>query len=173
LKRWLVVGVLLFGASGCRDLDRFDTTDGSAYCGGIVSAAFVREGFPPDLRVRMTIDIDHLETIPGTLRTDDSSTGPCKPSPRLADAQMRVTEAILHDPLSTFDFGTGRDENFVAWVESRCEGPMLAVVSLMKNDDVELRLMAPPPPPAAGVPEPQPAGFALFQLTKRDNDCGF
>jgi hypothetical protein len=33
--------------------------------------------------------------------------------------------------------------------------------------------MAPPPPPAAGVPEPQPAGFALFQLTKRDNDCGF
>jgi len=165
-------GVLLAGVSGCRELDRFDTTDGSAYCGSIVSAAFVREGFPPDLRVRLTLDVDHLETVPGTLRTDDADTGPCSPSPRLATAPMRVTEAVLHDPLSTFDFGTGRDDNFMAWVES-CGDPMLAVVSLMKNDDVELRLLTPPEAPAPGETEPPPAGFALFQLTRHENDCGF
>jgi hypothetical protein len=170
--RLALASVFLIGLTGCNELDRFDTTDGSAYCGSIVSAAFVREGFPPDLRLRLTLDVDKLETVPGTLRTDDATTGPCAPSPRLATAPMRVTEAVLHDPLSTFDFGTGRDKNFMAWVEA-CDGPMLAVVSLMKNDDVELRLMTPPGPPAAGETEPPPAGFALFQLTRRDNDCGF
>jgi hypothetical protein len=172
LKGLAWAALLVAATSGCRDLDRFDTTDGAAYCGSIVSAAFVRESFPPDLRVRLTLDVDRLESVPGTLRTDDGPKSPCTPAPRLDTAPMRVTEAVLHDPLSTFDFGTGRDENFMAWTES-CGQPILAVVSLMKNDDVELRLLTPPEPPAAGETEPPPAGFALFQLTRQENDCGF
>ena len=167
----------MFAASlislGCSTLDRFDTKDGEAYCGDIVSAAFVREGFPPDLRVRMTLDTDALSTVPGTLTTDDAATGPCAPKPRLDAAPLRVTEAMLHDPLSTFDFGTERDHNFMAWMDSTCEGPLMTVVSLQRNDDVEVRLMKPPGPPATPGEEPPQAGFALFQLTRRQGDCGF
>lgn len=160
-------------ALGCSTLERFDTKDGEAYCGDIVSAAFVRQEFPPDLRVRMTLDTDLLSSVPGTLTTDDAAAGPCAPKPRLDAAPMRVTEAMLHDPLSTFDFGTGRDHNFMAWVDSTCEGPMLAVVSLLRNDEVEVRLMKPPTAPTGSSTEPPPAGFALFQLTRHKNDCGF
>ena len=172
-KRVLGLCALVLLASGCHTLDRFDTKDGEAYCGNIVSAAFVQEGFTAGLRLRLTMDTDKLDSVPGTLTTDDAETGPCKPEPRLHAAPMRVTEAMLHDPLSTFDFGTGRDENFMAWVDSSCEGPMLAVVSLMRNDDVEVRLMKPGKLPDATATEPGPAGFALFQMTRQKNDCGF
>jgi hypothetical protein len=168
-------GVLIAGllsTTACSSLDRFDTKDGDAYCGSIVSAAFVREGFPPDLRVKLTIDTDALDSTPGTLTTDDASGGPCAPVPRLSGAVLRVTETMLHDPLSTFDFGTGRDHNLMTWVDSTCEGPMLAVVSLLRNDDVEVRLMKPPATASAGTEPPQP-GFALFQLTRRKDACGF
>lgn len=166
------LAIALLFSTGCRDLDRFDTGDDEAYCGAIVSAQFVREGFPPDLRLRLELDTDNLTSLPGTLTTDDADTGPCAPSPRLNAAPMRATEAILHDPLSTFDFGTSRDHNFFAWVDSSCEGPLMAVVSLMKNDDVEVRLMRPPAPPTTSAPEPA-AGFALFQLKRHKGDCGF
>ena len=172
-SRWIGPFAVALLASGCHTLDRFDTKDGEAYCGSIVSAAFVREGFRPDVRLRLTIDTDKLDSVPGTLTTDDAEVGPCKPQPSLHAAPLRVTEAMLHDPLSTFDFGTGRDHNFIAWVDSSCEGPMIAVVSLMRNDDVEVRVMKPvtlPEPPAT---EPGPPGFALFQMTRQKNDCGF
>jgi hypothetical protein len=159
-------------STGCRTLDRFDTRDGEAYCGSIVSAAFVRESFPVDMRLRMTLDTDHLSSVPGTLTSDDGQDPPCKPEPMLREAPMRVTEAMLHDPLSTFDFGTGRDHNFIAWVDSTCEGPMVAVVSLMRNDDVEVRLLKPSAPPDAGA-EREPEGFALFHMTRQKDDCGF
>ena len=54
-----------------------------------------------------------------------------------------------------------------------CEGPMLAVVSLLRNDEVEVRLMKPPAAPTGSATEPPPAGFALFQLTRHKSDCGF
>lgn len=166
--------------AGCSTLDRFDTEGTEAYCGNIVSGGPVRQGFPPDLRLSMTLDTDQLSTIPGTLTTDDSAPDPeqpenhpCAPLPLLHAAPMRVTEAMLHDQLSTFDFGSGRDYNYMAWVESTCRGPLLAVVSLLKNDDVEVRLMKPYAVPATPGASPPPAGFALFQLGRQKNGCGF
>ncbi|MBK7580054.1 MAG: hypothetical protein IPI67_07580 [Myxococcales bacterium] len=172
LRPAIALGIVSLG-SGCNTIDRFDTKDGEAYCGNIVSAAFVRDGFPPDLRLRLTLDTDKLSTVPGTITTDDGQSGPCTPQPRLQAAELHVTEAMLHDQLSTFDFGTGRDYNFMAWVDSSCEGPMLAVVSLLKNDDVEVRLMKPPQVPTTVTTEPPAPGFALFQLTRKKGDCGF
>jgi hypothetical protein len=162
--------VTLLLTAGCRDLERFDTGDNEAYCGSIVSAGFVREGFPANLRMRATIDTNNMTTVPGTLTTDDDS---CSATPLLHAAPMRATEQLFHDPLSTFDFGTGRDHNFFAWVDSTCQGPMLTVVSLMKNDDVELRLMRPPSPSATGSSDPDPAWFGVFQLARHRGDCGF
>ena len=169
MKRALLLVVLL---SGCRTLDRFDTSDGAAYCGSIVSAQFVREGYPPDLRLALTLDMNHLGSTPGTITTDDAETGPCVPSPRFDHAVLHASSEVQSDQLSTLDFGTGRDFNFVAWTESSCEGPALAVVSLMKNDDVEVRLLR--PPPATTPPDPpKAAGFALFQLERRSGGCGY
>ena len=51
--------------------------------------------------------------------------------------------------------------------------PLLAVVSLLRNDEVEVRLMKPPAAPTGSATEPPPAGFALFQLTRHKSDCGF
>lgn len=170
MNRWLrtLIAIAATGLTlSCRNLDRFDT-DGGAYCGSIVSAQFVRQGYPPNLRLAMTLDISKLDSAPGTLTTDDGATGPCAGKPRFDQAVMRVSEELSHDPLSTLEFGPARDHNFMAWVESSCEGPTLAVVSLMKNDDVEVRLMRPPPADGSA-----PGGFAVFQLTRRSDGCGF
>jgi hypothetical protein len=170
MRRASLCFFLLLGA-GCRDIDRFDTGDGEAYCGTIVTAPFVREGFPTNLRVRLRIDTDRLDSVPGIITTDDVA-GPCAPAPMFQEAELQITSDVLHDPLSTLEFGEGRDMNIVSWVRSGCAGPMLAVVSLMKNDDVELRLLKPPEPPV--TPEEQPSGgFALFQLRRQEGTCGF
>lgn len=166
----LLIGLLLT-ASGCRDIDRFDTGDGEAYCGSIVPAPFVFEGFPVNLRLRLTIDTDRLDSVPGVITTDDVA-GSCAPAPMFDQAELRVTPDVLHDTLSTLEFGQGRDLNVLAWVRSGCEGPMLAVMSLMKNDDVELRLLKPPAAPASPDDDP-PGGFALFQLQRQQGSCGF
>ncbi len=152
--------------SGCRTLDRFDTTGDDAYCGSIVSAQFVRQGYPPDMRLRLELDMSAWATNPGTITTDDTASSPCTDQPRFENAVMRASDEVQNDLLSTLDFGTGRDENLVVWIESTCEGPVLGVLSLMKNDSVEIRLLKPPP---AGDASP---GFALFQLERRSGDCG-
>jgi hypothetical protein len=165
----LIFGLLLLG--GCRDIDRFDTGDGEAYCGTIVTAPFVREGFATNLRVRLKIDTDRLDSVPGTITTDDLA-GPCTPAPLFQDAELRVTPDVLHDPISTLEFGEGRDMNLITWAHSGCQGPMLAVVSLMKNDDVELRLLKPPSAPLAPGEDPG-GGYGLFQLRRQEGTCGF
>lgn len=171
----LAWSMALSATLGCSTLDRFDTKEGEAYCGNIAPGGIARQDFDVDLRLRMTLDTDQLSSVPGTLSTSPAKALPdtCVGEPVLQAAHMQVTEAMLHDPLSTFDFGMGRDYNFMAWTDSPCAGPVLAVVSLMKNDDVEVRLMKPPVPPPTGTAEPTPAGFALFKMTRQKNDCGF
>jgi len=179
--RALVLTTILVVSTGCRTLDRFDTKDGEAYCGSMVTSGFVRNGFKPnELRLRVRIDADHLDSAPGTLTTNDDDptsatgvedavVGDCAPVPLFSETPMVVTDALLNDQLSTFDFGTGRDHNFFAWAQSSCKGQVLVVVSLMKNDDVEVRLMRPPDPPVGDVvPKPD---FALFPLSRQRDDC--
>jgi hypothetical protein len=162
---------LALSTAACRDIERFDTKEGEAYCGSIVTAPFVFEGFPPDLSLRLRIDTDSLSSVPGVITTDDVE-GSCAPSPLFSEAELRVAPDVLHDPLSTLQFGQGRELNLIAWVRSSCAGPMLAVVSLMKNDDVELRLLRPPAEPAAQEEQPV-GGFALFRLSRQEGTCGF
>jgi len=159
--------------AGCEDLDRFDTDGDEAYCGSIVSAQFIRTsttdgGFERNLRLRLELDADALTTAPGTLSSDDGETGPCSPLRTFEAARLRVTPEIYHDPLSMMSFSDRHDYNLFAWVDSTCRGPMLSVVSLLKNDDVEVRLMK----PADGTEASRPA-FALFELRRRSEGCGF
>jgi hypothetical protein len=163
------------GALGCRDLSRFDTGPNEAYCGSIVTSPFIRKGFtpegaPPRLPMRLRLDTDNITTIPGSISTNDGESGLCTPFALFTEAPLRAIEEVFHDDLSFVEFGEGREHNFFAWVDS-CQGTVLAVVSLMKSGDVEVRLLKPglaePPTPDAGP------GFALFVLHRQAGTCGF
>lgn len=181
--RWLTLSLVAAGTlavAGCRSLDRFETEEPEAYCGSLVGAPLFHEGFvptnaPPSLSLRLELDMSSLTTRPGVLASNDQATGLCreKERPLFDEASLRAIPQLANDALSQADFGEGHDHDFFAWVDSTCQGTMLAVVSLLKNDAVEVRLLKPAPdvPQNAG-PERQP-GFALFYLERRNGGCGF
>jgi hypothetical protein len=153
--------------AGCRDLERFDTADTGAYCGSIIDSDFTRSGFAPGLGLRLTLDVDALAVAPGTLTTNDA-TGPCSPLPEFDHAPLHVTPELFADPLSQLEFGATRDHNFVAWVDSTCQGSAFAVVSLMHTGQVEVRLLR----NGTGIiGDTSPAQFGVFQLDR--TDCEF
>jgi hypothetical protein len=153
--------------AGCRDLERFDTGESGAYCGTIIDSDFTRAGFAPGLGLRLTLDIDALDVAPGSLSTNDSG-GPCSPLPEFDAAPLRVTSVMFADPLSLLEFGSTREHNFMAWVDSTCQTSALAVVSLMYTGQVEVRLLR----RGNGAPgDTSNDEFGVFQLDR--NDCVF
>lgn len=159
--------VLTLTVAGCRSLDRFDTGEDGAYCGSIVDSPFTRRGFEPGLQMRLTLDIEALRVNPGKLTTSDAAEGLCAPFPTFDEARLHVTPELFADPLSLLEFGSTRDHNFLAWIDSTCQGSALAVISLMKTGDVEVRLLRRGLSPDAETP----GDFSVFQLER--NDCVF
>jgi hypothetical protein len=163
---------------GCRDLERFDTADGEAYCGQLVPAPF-QTGFLPDdaepaeFGMRLEFDIRGLAHNPGTLSTDDDEQGICAPSPLFDETRMRSVSEAFHDPISALEFGDGRERNVLFWADSSCSGTLLGVLSLMRDDSIEVRLFKPAPEPSLDTPSAERPGFAEFHLTRRRGDCGF
>ena len=171
----LVAGLAL---GGCRDRHRFDTDENEAFCGSLVGAPFAHHGFwpddlPPTLGMRVRIDMSNADTVPGALSTDDHERGLCAPDPLLDETPMRAMEEAFHDPLSTLEFGEGREDNLLVWVDTACLGSVVGVVSLMKSGDVEVRLLKPAPAPTEDSPPAERPGFAQFSLSRRQGDCGF
>jgi hypothetical protein len=163
LAPWLIAAL-----SACRDLERFDTGESGAYCGSIIDSNFTRAGFPPGLSLRLTLDIDALAYAPGTLSTNDVPGNPCSPSPEFDNAPLLITPELFSDPLSQLEFGQSRDHNFMAWVDSTCQGSALAVVSLMHTGQVEVRLLR----RGNGLlGEASPNELGVFQLERVD--CAF
>jgi len=76
---------------GCNDVTRFSTAADESYCGSIVPGPFVREGFGPGVRMRMSFDADHLGDKPGVISTDDSlfDKADLRPIPQLATTPCR------------------------------------------------------------------------------------
>jgi hypothetical protein len=172
---------------GCSSLDRFDTKGTAAYCGSLVAVPAFEAGLlpkssrPRSLNATLKLDIGALtqrgdqSAVVGSLTTDDADRGLCatQQAALFDAAPLRTMPALDSDALSTLEFGSGHDYNFFAWVDSSCQGTMLSVVSLMRNDSVELRLLKPAamPAPEAG-PEQQP-GFGLFYLERRNSGCEY
>jgi hypothetical protein len=162
--------------SACKDIDRFDTTGDDAFCGSVVSAQFIRTpetegGFARrDLRMRLELNMDRITTAPGSITTDDAEDGPCQPDATFDKAPLVTTTEIFHDAISQLSFGEAQEQNLLTWTQSTCRGPMLAVISLLANGDVEVRLLEPPDPTAD---DPARPAFALFELSRRQEDCGF
>ncbi|MFZ5897282.1 MAG: hypothetical protein ACOY0T_39855 [Myxococcota bacterium] len=173
-------------AAGCSSLDRFDTKGTEAYCGSLVAAppfeaGFVPESSRPSLSLALTLDATALtargeaSAVVGRLSSDDAQRGLCA-ADGLAlfnGAPLRTMPELDRDPLSSLEFGSGRDYNFFAWVDSTCQGTLLALLSLMRNDDVELRLLKPKPLPPAGAGPAEQPGFGLFYLARQKSGCGF
>jgi hypothetical protein len=175
----------------CRDLERFDTKGNEAYCGQLVSAPAFHQGFVPKkeaglpqlvLTMKLTLDTSQLSSFSadkatqvGALSSNDLDLGLCSPGGQalFESSPVRGIPQVDHDTLSTLSFGEGHDEDFFAWTDSTCQGTMLALVSLLRKGDVELRLFkpAPLPPPDAG-PGERP-GYSLFYLKRDKNGCGF
>lgn len=177
----------------CRDLERFDTKGNEAYCGQLVSAPDFHDGFVPKkelgapqllLTMKLTLDTSQLSTFSsdkvtqvGALTSNDAELGLCSPGGQalFESAPVRGIPQVDHDTLSTLSFGEGHDQDFFAWADSTCQGTMLALVSLLRKGDVELRLFKPAalsPPGANPGPHERP-GFALFYLKRNDKGCGF
>ena len=163
---------------GCRSLDGFDSKPGEAYCGALPSQpefqdGFVKTGSPPKLELALRLEISKLSSQPGTLRSSDSADGLCAPQALFEDAPLRAIPEVDHDVLSALTFGEGHEHDFFAWVDSTCQGTMLSVVSLMKNNQVEIRLFKPARNPSPGATAAELPGFATFQLhPKKLKDCG-
>lgn len=175
-----------FALAGCSSLDRFDTKGTAAYCGSLVASPAFEEGLlpkgrPRSLQLGLNLDIGALTSrgdepvIVGQMSSDDRERGLCSAAgqPLFDAAPLRTMPVLDHDLLSTLEFGSGRDYSFFSWVDSSCQNTLLAVVSLMRNEDVEVRVFKPAALPAPGAgPELQP-GFGLFTLQRRDAGCGF
>lgn len=134
------VAAVLAALCGCSNISRFDTGEHDAYCGTIVAAPFVRQGLDRSLQAELHLATASLHTDPGTLTTHRGSTR-CNDEPLFQDARLRSPSKLESDPLSMLEFGQGRELNFMSWVDSKCDGTYLAVVSLMHDDTVELRLL--------------------------------
>jgi hypothetical protein len=179
-KSPLSLVVLLVALGGCRSLERFDTSGEAAYCGSIVGAQLFQDGFipdntPPSLSLHLELDIDRLATRPGTLTSNDGETGLCSKSgdPLFRNAPLRAIEEIFHDDLSQAEFGEGHQHDFFAWVDSTCMGTMVAVVSLLTNGAVEVRLLKPAADPPEDASAAERPGFAKFYLRKNEKGCSF
>jgi hypothetical protein len=172
----------------CRDLERFDTKNDQAYCGDLVSGMSFDDGFWPDnepklLRMQLTeLNTNLLSTfsndtasIPAWLTSNDAAHGLCAEQGQalFEHAPLRSIPQIDHDSIATLSFGEGHDQDFFAWVDSTCQGTMLALVSLLRNNDIELRLFKPAPLPRPRAPAGERPGFALFYLRRNNHGCGF
>ena len=187
---WAPLGVLLMTLS-CRSLDRFDTTDPAAYCGQLVSHSAFQDGFVPDtksgepqlqLAVKLTLHPSQLSTFSdgsatqvGFLTSNDADEGLCAPGGQalFESSPVRGIPQVDHDTISTLTFGEGHDEDFFAWTDSTCQGTMLALISLLRKGDVELRLFKPAAFPSATATADQRPGFGLFYLKRNEKGCGF
>lgn len=168
-RHFVFATCLAAAASSCDDLERFDNSDGSAYCGNIVAASFVRSGFDNRPRLQLQLDMTALDRHPGEITMDDAADGPCRPLATFDAAKLRISPALQADPLSHFHFGDGRELNMLTWVDSTCDGTYLAVISLLHDDSVEVRLMR----SEKGDDDEEVGPFGVFKLTRHEQECGF
>jgi hypothetical protein len=187
---WVPLGVLLMTLS-CRNLDRFDTKSDAAFCGQLVSTPAFNDGFVPEveqgqpqlqLTMKLTLDTSQLSTFSdgkatqvGALTSNDAGLGLCASGGQalFESSPVRGIPQVDHDTVSTLTFGEGHDEDFFAWTDSTCQGTMLALVSLLRKGDVELRLFKPAPLPLPNAGPEQRPGFGLFYLKRNEKGCGF
>lgn len=152
--------VAIFGTSACQELSSFNSR-GDHFEGTVTQGSFVRTGFDNGVRMCLTLDTEKLQQEPGDLRTSDGA---------FKKGTLRAVPQTFHDPLSTFQFGQGREKNFMYFAQLADGTDALAVVSLMKGgNDVEVRVLRGAPGGNSGAPQL----FGVFPLKREPGACSF
>lgn len=154
----LVVGA--FAAVGCEHPGRYSTGKGSLE-GNIEGSDLVRAGFAAGTRVCLELDTHHLQDKPGAVSTSDG---------RFARTALRPIPALASDTLSNLSFADGQVRNLVFAVREQSATPrdVLAIVSLLDDDRVEVRLLDGAP----GLSGPEPL-YGVFALERKDAPCSY
>jgi hypothetical protein len=174
-------------ALGCRNLNRFDSRNGDAYCGSIVGQGSISTGFeepewagtkdmPTTLGLTLnTDDLFKKDGVPALVTSNDATFGPCAPNQRLFDgAKLRTIEKARGDRISGMRISDDHEEDVVTFVDSSCSGSMVGILSLINNGNVELRLLRPTPEPTSDPPAADATPrFGLFLLARTESGCGF
>lgn len=128
---------------GCTDVGSFTTSPGECYKGKIVDAEFVRTGFNPDITLSLTLNTDSLADgrgSAGMMWTSDQT---------FIAATVSQMEELAHDSLSQFQFPGGRIRNYLVYTMPTDGVAAMVVISLMENQQVEVRVMRPEVDPCA------------------------
>ncbi|MET0387511.1 MAG: hypothetical protein ABW321_16190 [Polyangiales bacterium] len=162
---------------------------------GSVVDSFIRKGFESHTLLDLTFDPNSAEVIvsgdagetarrtlvAGTVDTYLCPPGltACDRSERIADGPFRnaplvTIDAITHDPLSQYTFpGGGRLRNYMFGVhfvsetrDTRTGRDAMLFVSLMENDHIEVRALAPSVLARDAQEEVWPALFGVFTLAR-------
>jgi len=180
----ILLGAATVSVSGCKGVDRFDTGPTGAYCGEMVSGA-TNDGLVPDvsldagvvaipaLKLALTLDTHHLTDIPGTLSSNDANNGLCPGQPLFQKSRVRTIERALHDVISGIQMTQDHEQDVFTWVDSSCQGTFVAVVSLMVDSKVEVRLFKPMREAEVDASANTRSGFGVFSLERSDTGCGF
>jgi hypothetical protein len=165
------------GASGCSELSRFSTATGESYCGAVTDASFVRsDALAKGTKMRLQLDVDALESRPGTLWTGDLVPGdPVSgvPAERFTATPLHAIKQLPADTLSTLTFGEGSLKSSIALAELG-HTEVVVVLSLMQSGDVVVRLIRGDGQEttfADGTPKPTQI-FGVFKLVRTPGDCG-
>ena len=122
---------------------------------------------------RMGFDADQVDAggSPGVITTFDAEAE----VPRMLDeATLRPIDPIAFDALADMEMGDGRERNLIyaASPSTPASEALLVIISLRTDDVVEVRLIRPGHVEEEVTPERRPI-YGLFQLTRRQGDCGF
>lgn len=175
--------------SSCRSVDRFDTHDDEAYCGRLLGQDDLSLGFEAASWTgsgeQATITIEALRTAQlfdqngkvALLTTHDANYGPCSAElqPLFARAPIRTIGKAQGDRLANLQISEDHEGDYVTFVDSSCSGSMVAILSLIQDGTLELRLLRPAPAKdldasVPATPDNTPR-FGLFQLTKQKQGC--
>jgi hypothetical protein len=151
--RYALAALLLIA---CNDVTSY-SNDGDHYEGQVIQGAYIRAGIGADVRMFLTFDGAHFQDSPGAITTEDG---------QFRNSALRPIPQEWHDPISLMTFGESRVKSMIYSVSpARPDQPdALAVVSLMKDQTIEVRLIR--SAPGRAMPGDDPL-FGVFQLARK------
>ncbi len=163
IKRYIphllgVIGIVI-GAGACTNVGEYSTAPGECYVGKIVNSDFVRsDTLNPDIELIMTLDADALGRGEegATFTTSDGI---------FHNTPVRQMTELAHDSLSLLQFPGGRVRNYLAHASPTTGSPATIVISLMENNEIEVRVLRPDLDPDDGE---DTALFGVFGLVRKD-----
>lgn len=150
--RW----ILALSIFACNDVTSYSNT-GDHYEGLIVQGAYVRAGLGADVKMYLTFDGANFQNSPGAITTDDG---------QFRGSALRAIPQEWNDPISLMSFGESRVKSMIYAVTPARpnQADVLAVVSLMKDQSIEVRLVR--SAPGGTMPGDEPL-FGVFQLARK------